>query len=194
MVVVTGKKTISRWKLVANGSWLAGQEFPLYEEGTILGRGKTCDVIIPGTHLSRNHAQLSILGDRLQVKDLNSSNGTFINEERVREAFAKPGDIIRLDVYTFSVVGPGDAQGEQKPQSRTAAVSVSAAQALENIKRMKMEEEKDYTQTEWITKPTSVGNRTHNVPSQQKGHDASFWFALAFGLCIIGGLIYYFVA
>lgn len=190
---MSGKKTISRWKLVANGSWLAGQEFPLYEEGTVLGRGKTCDVVIPGTHLSRNHAQLSIQGDRLQVKDLNSSNGTFVNEERIKESFAKPGDIIRLDVYTFSVVGPG-AKEDTKSQGRVAPVSVSAAQALENIKRMKLEDDKDYTQTEWITRPTSVGNRTHNVPAQHKGPDASFWFALLFGLCIIGGLVYYFIA
>lgn len=188
---MAGKKTISRWKLVANGSWLAGQEFPVYEEGTVLGRGKTCDVTIPGTHLSRNHAELSVRGSQLLVKDLASANGTFINDERITEATAKPGDILRIDVYSFRIAGPQSPAGEQKNTGR-ASITETAAQSLETIRNIK-QQEKDYTQTEWVTKPTSIGNRTHNVPSQAKGHDASFWFSIALGLCAIAGLIYIFV-
>lgn len=190
---VAEKKTISRWKLVANGSWLSGQEFPIYEEGTVLGRSKTCDVTIPGTHLSRSHAQLTVKGSQLHVKDLASSNGTFINDERISEATAKPGDILRIDVYSFRIVGPLSAtSGEQKTLAR-GSVDVSAAQALETIRSIK-QQEKDYTQTEWITKPTSIGNRTHNVPSQHhKSHDPGYWIAMVLGLCAVAGLIYYFL-
>lgn len=188
---VTDKKTISRWKLVANGSWLAGQEFPIYEEGTILGRGKTCDVTIPGTHLSRTHAELAVKGSQLLVKDLASANGTFINDERISVATAKPGDILRIDVYTFRIAGPQTTAVETKAPARVS-IEETAAQSLEAIRNIK-QQEKDYTQTEWITKPTSIGNRTHNVPSHNKGHDISFWISIALGLCAISGLIYYFL-
>jgi len=191
-LAVADKKTISRWKLVANGSWLAGQEFPIYEEGTVLGRGKTCDVTIPGTHLSRNHAELTVRGNQLFIKDLASANGTFINDQRITEASAKPGDILRIDVYSFRIAGPQSAiSGEQKSLPR-ASITETAAQSLETIRNIK-QQEKDYTQTEWITKPTSIGNRTHNVPSHHKEHDAGFWISIALGLAAVGGLIYYFL-
>jgi hypothetical protein len=189
---VADKKTISRWKLVANGSWLAGQEFPVHEEGTILGRSKICDVTIPGTHLSRQHVLISPQDGQLRVRDLESANGTFINEERITEALAKPGDILRLDVYTFRIVGPQSATGKQKAMPR-GAVDETAAQALENIRNMK-KQEKDYSQTEWVTKPTSIGNRTHNVPSGHEDHGIGFWLTIALGLTVVAGLAYYFVS
>lgn len=187
---MSDKKTISRWKLVANGSWLAGQEFPIYEEGTVLGRGKTCDVTIPGTHLSRAHAELAVKGNELIVKDLASANGTFINEERITVATAASGDILRVDVYTFRIAGPQPVAAEPKASGRRS-IDEKAAQSLEAIRNIK-QQEKDYTQTEWITKPTSIGNRTHNVPTPHKNSDASFWVSIALGLCAIGGLVYYF--
>lgn len=190
-MAVAGKKTLSRWKLVASGSWLAGQEFPLYEEGTILGRGKTCDITIPGTHLSRNHAELRVQAGQLLVKDLDSANGTFLNGERIIEAKANSGDVLRMDVYSFRISGPQSA--EQAPSKKiTGAVHLTASQSLENIRNLK-NEEKDYADTQWITKPTSVGNRTHNVPSHHKGHDASFWAAIALGLVVVATLVAYFL-
>lgn len=191
---MAGKKSVSRWKLVASGSWLSGQEFPLYEEGTILGRGKTCDITIPGTHLSRDHAELTLQGGQLKIRDLGSANGTFLNEERITEATAVPDDILRMDVYSFRIVGPQSASATVKPANAkaTGSVHITANQSLQNIRNLK-KEEKDYSETQWITKPTSVGNRTHNVPSHQKPHDTSFWVALGFGIMVIGVLVAYFL-
>jgi len=196
ILAVAGKKSVSRWKLVASGSWLSGQEFPLYEEGTILGRGKTCDITIPGTHLSRDHAELTLQGGQLKIRDLGSANGTFLNEERITEATAVPDDILRMDVYSFRIVGPQSATGGgAKPAApkTTGSVHITASQSLQNIRNLK-KEEKDYSETQWITKPTSVGNRTHNVPSHHKGHDISFWISIGFGIIVIGGLALYFLA
>lgn len=190
---MAGKKTVSRWKLVASGSWLSGQEFPLYEEGTILGRGKACDITIPGTHLSRNHAELVLQGGQLKIRDLGSANGTFLNEERITEVTATPDDILRMDVYSFRIVGPQSATGAKPAVPKvTGSVHIAASQSLQNIRNLK-KEEKDYSETQWITKPTSVGNRTHNVPSHHKPHDSSFWLAIGFGVIVVGGLVAYFL-
>lgn len=93
------------WYLVAIGSWLDGKKFPINNTSTV-GRDAGCDIVIPGTHLSRLHAELKIQGNFLHIRDLGSSNGTFLNEDSVMDGKAKPGDLIRFDILTFRLEGP----------------------------------------------------------------------------------------
>ncbi len=177
------------WKIIANGSWLSGQEFVVSGTRTVLGRGKDCDITIPGTHLSRNHAEIVVQGDKLLVRDMNSANGTYVNDEKIDEALVGPGDTIRMDVYSFRVEGVGAINGDDPTKTKPrVTVDTSAQKALDNIRSINTK--KDYSETQWVTKPTSVGNRTHNV-SHHKG-DGNFWIALAIGLAVIGGLVFYF--
>ena len=48
-----------------------------------VGRGSDNDVVLGSKQVSRNHALLSVLNGKLYMKDLDSSNGTFINDERI---------------------------------------------------------------------------------------------------------------
>lgn len=105
------KSGLRAWSLVACSNFLSGQEFPLpgSNDGSsrlVLGRGKDCDLVFPGTHLSRQHLAITLHEDHLELEDLNSANGSFINEARIQKGKAVPGDKIRLDVYTFKVLGP----------------------------------------------------------------------------------------
>ena len=52
---------------------------------------------------SRRHAHLSPRGTSVLVTDMNSTNGTFINEQRISNQEAKPGDIIRIGSTSFRV-------------------------------------------------------------------------------------------
>jgi pSer/pThr/pTyr-binding forkhead associated (FHA) protein len=111
------KSGLRTWSLVACSNFLSGQEFQLpgSNDGTsrlTLGRGKDCDLVFPGTHLSRQHLAITLHEDHLELEDLNSANGTFINEVRVARGKAVPGDKIRLDVYTFKVLGPTTADAK----------------------------------------------------------------------------------
>jgi pSer/pThr/pTyr-binding forkhead associated (FHA) protein len=105
------KSGMRSWSLVACSNFLSGQEFALpgSNDGSTrltLGRGKDCDLVFPGTHLSRQHLAITLHDDHLVLEDLNSANGSFINETRIQVGKALPGDKIRLDVYTFKVLGP----------------------------------------------------------------------------------------
>ncbi len=63
----------------------------------ILGRHPQCDVRFDSRRVSRFHCCLANLGERgILVRDLGSTNGTYVNNQRVREARIGPGDRLRL--------------------------------------------------------------------------------------------------
>jgi pSer/pThr/pTyr-binding forkhead associated (FHA) protein len=77
---------------------------PIRNKATILGRRPDCDLCIPLQVVSRRHCQLSQETDFLKVRDLKSSNGTFLNGTKVvDETKAKPGDKIQIGPLTFVV-------------------------------------------------------------------------------------------
>lgn len=149
-----------QWSLIAYSSWLSGQEFPLNGpagNSITLGRGSDCDVVFTGTHLSRRHAKITISHDVLDVIDLDSVNGTYVNGDRVKESRLKPGDQLRLDTYSFCVFGPGI----QLPPATTASHRIieqnphAGKKAPSNPKA-------------WKTRSTSPGNREETAHAGNK--------------------------
>lgn len=75
-------------------------------ESLSIGRGSDNDVVLGSKEVSRNHAVLSILGGQLYVKDLDSSNGTFINNERIesnKSSLLQVDDTIGFASFSFQV-------------------------------------------------------------------------------------------
>src|SRR5690606_23975705 len=151
--------TQPKWCLVACSSWLRGQEFPVDARTPDLpikvGRASHCDMIFAGTHLSREHAQLTILGDGILVRDLNSANGTFINDLRITEGIAYPGDQLRFDVYSFRLYGPA-----ARPRA-TASNDDEATQIRRPPPVIEKPAEPPFEELpkRWKTRSTSPGNR-----------------------------------
>src|SRR4029450_6131182 len=87
----------------------------------VIGRAPECDISVPADEMSRRHALVKPTPDGLQVEDLGSSNGTYINNKRIQTGFLGPGDELRLDAVRFILVAPGmeiphtPAQGAGKP-------------------------------------------------------------------------------
>ena len=74
-----------------------GQEAELIEGVYILGRSKECHLIFQGESVSRKHAKLTILQDRIFIEDIGSSNGSFVNGKLVRgETLVQAEDRIHL--------------------------------------------------------------------------------------------------
>lgn len=166
------------WRLVSDSSWLAGQTFVVpADRPVVVGRGTQCDIVIPGTHLSRRHAELAVQGKFLRVKDLQSANGTFVNDRRIDNAIAHSGDRLRLDVYTFRLVGP---EVEEKNKTRIRAPIEALTKPIE--RKQPSNEPK-----RWKTRPTSPGNRTEPTDNtSSRKSDLWLWLIL---IAIVAGLL-----
>lgn len=119
------------WTLKAKNTALANKSFPLAGSQTI-GRSKDCDICLNVVHLSRRHAQITIKDDYLQIDDLNSSNGTFVNGRKVDTAKLRSGDEIGFDTLKFLVIGPTPSL--EKTAVRRAPADVDATTMRPMIK------------------------------------------------------------
>lgn len=93
------------WAIQSKASWLEKSRYDITKR-VIIGRDPSCDITLALDHLSRKHAALEVKNGQLYVEDLNSSNGTFVNGERITQKGLKPGDKVKMDVVTFEVFGP----------------------------------------------------------------------------------------
>lgn len=84
-----------------------------------IGRGSDNDVVLGSKQVSRNHAVLSVLNGELYVKDLASSNGSFINGQRIegnKSKHLKADDHIGFASFTFQVLQPNATEVVESPQ------------------------------------------------------------------------------
>lgn len=90
------------WKIKAITGPFAGQEISI-DRPMVIGRDPSADLVLQGGHISRKHAALSVRDNALWIKDLNSSNGTYVNGQRITEQALKSGDELQFDVVRFLV-------------------------------------------------------------------------------------------
>jgi len=88
-----------------SGSYF-GKIVPLRGKLTI-GRGADCDLVLDEPEMSRRHATIENSGDLIFLRDLGSSNGTFVNGVQVRNAVLHPDDQIAFDHNRFLLEAPG---------------------------------------------------------------------------------------
>jgi pSer/pThr/pTyr-binding forkhead associated (FHA) protein len=83
-------------KLVLLSAGMTGRTHDLKSEKTTVGRVEDNTFQIAEPSVSSHHCEVVLRGNDIIVKDLNSTNGTFINGEKVTESPIKPGQILRL--------------------------------------------------------------------------------------------------
>jgi len=93
--------------------------FALTQPSTVLGRAEDCDLRIPLAAVSRHHCRLTVSDDeRLFVRDLDSSNGTYVNNERVEQAELHAGDRLNIGtvIFTLKLNGVPEEPGIDRPE------------------------------------------------------------------------------
>jgi pSer/pThr/pTyr-binding forkhead associated (FHA) protein len=85
------------------------REIPINENEFLIGRAPDCNLRLRSEEVSRHHCTIRLSGGEATLVDLGSSNGSYLNGERVRsQARLKSGDEIRLGSLSF-LIDLGDA-------------------------------------------------------------------------------------
>jgi pSer/pThr/pTyr-binding forkhead associated (FHA) protein len=103
-----------------------GGEFPIVpEKQIIVGRSSDLDMVLVEDMVSRKHARIAMQADQIWIEDLGSTNGTFVNGEKIKRARLKEGDRVLIGTSILKVI----AGGAEMVQESTDA----AKRKLENV-------------------------------------------------------------
>ncbi len=88
--------------LFENGkAWI----MPIDKDPFIIGRNEDCDLTILSNNVSRKHAEINIKGNSLMISDLKSTNGTFLNNKKLKDSvFLNNNDTISFAEFKFKVI------------------------------------------------------------------------------------------
>lgn len=100
----------------------------------IIGRKPECEIRIPVGSVSREHCEIAQESTGLRIRDLGSSNGTYVDGQRVQEAWLGAGSIVTVGPATFVIQVDGkpekiDAADALKRGAAAAAATASPAPA-----------------------------------------------------------------
>lgn len=79
----------------------AGKRIEVNKDRFVIGRSSTCDLVCPVPAMSGQHCCIALRAGRRTIQDLNSSNGTRLNDAPVREARLKSGDRVSAGGITL---------------------------------------------------------------------------------------------
>jgi pSer/pThr/pTyr-binding forkhead associated (FHA) protein len=108
-----------------------GGEFPLKgDKQLIIGRSSELDIVLVEDMVSRKHAKITLTAGKITIEDLGSTNGTFVNGEKVKSSRLKEGDRILVGTSILKLVKAGanapelsDAQVKQNLEQVAAVQS-----------------------------------------------------------------------
>lgn len=122
-------------RLVAEGGPYDGRVFEVTGAELSVGRAVDNDIVLDDPSLSRKHAKLHRRGPaELEVEDLGSSNGSFVNSRKVGRGTIHPGDTVRFGELGFRVEGDTQhgtsAVVAELPRTQVLALGGAAAATL----------------------------------------------------------------
>jgi hypothetical protein len=117
-----------QYQLVMRSGPTPGAVYPLEGEQLMIGRDSSNAVAINDAEVSRRHARLTFQGGKYVIEDLGSTNGTFINGQRLTGPHVlKPGDVVAFGeqivlMYDAINIDPGATLASPRNVLRPAAV------------------------------------------------------------------------
>ena len=175
-------------KLVVLSEGLTGQSYELKVDKTTIGRVEDNAFQIAQPSVSSHHCEILLNGNEVVVKDLNSTNGTFINGEKVTESVLKPGQVLRLGqielrLETDATAGAPPAPAPSRPAAGPSKKPIDQTMAMQ----------RGVSLNELEQGPRAGGFDSASKGFSKKSDKVNKVFVIlgiAFGVIILGLLLY----
>lgn len=138
------------------------QEIPITKPTITIGRVDKNDIKIENLAVSRQHAKIIEDGNRYIIEDLNSLNGTFVNEKRVMKGILRNKDEILVGKHTLVFMDE-----EEKPIEMRRDIDISLAERTVILDTKK--------QRELISQPEAQTPTLEEKPSELEGGISIIW-------------------
>ncbi len=125
------------------------QIFPMEVERVSIGRAPDNSLVLDDEYISRWHALLIVENSHLQVQDLGSTNGTYLNGERLQSnkpTAVRSGQIIQVGIVVMRYLPP--PQGLPKLTTETTEESKPSEKVIEPARRQQLPGTKELIQSE----------------------------------------------
>jgi HD-GYP domain-containing protein (c-di-GMP phosphodiesterase class II) len=137
-----------RFEFIVRSGAEAGRAVPLVSGQTLtIGRLKGCDIVVDDEAASRRHCTITAREDRCVVTDLQSANGTFVNERRIASSDLKPGESVRLGSTVIEMVTAA-AEGARRPLPAPVSLDLTSEERGRTVIRREV----DPTRLEFLTR------------------------------------------
>jgi pSer/pThr/pTyr-binding forkhead associated (FHA) protein len=115
-------KTEPRYALRFISGKYQGGEYPLAEgQEIVIGRSSDLDMVLVEEMVSRKHARIALQEGTISIEDLGSTNGTFVNGEKVQQGTLREGDRVLIGTNILKVVlAPQDSEGRANLKAMAA--------------------------------------------------------------------------
>lgn len=110
-----------------------GKKYALVKPITKIGKKENNDFIVDDKTVSRNHMVIEYAADSFLLRDLESTNGTFLNGNKVKEAYLVPGDRIRVGNTTMEFIAFDEKVKIEPSKNEFYGAMVGCSQKMRQI-------------------------------------------------------------
>jgi adenylate cyclase len=153
---------------------LKSKLFPLKQGANLLGRERGCDIEIPDPRISSRHCIVMVEGDQVEFIDQNSTNGIFLNDERVRKAKWTPGMTLILGNSEVTLSLEGESHGGATSQWGSAQLALNNSMFDFNIvqeKKIGLEPEAEQTADQFTKRMQAINRMIRSVNATMTTQD-----------------------
>jgi len=176
-------------KLVILTQGMTGRAHELNVDRTTIGRVEDNTFQIADPSVSSHHCEVLLRGAEVLIRDLNSTNGSFINDARITESVLKPGQTLRLGQIELKLEAdavaraPASAAPAAAPAPSAPAPAPAPARKVADSGTMVMSRGVSLSDLEGGGRKTGL-DTTSSVFSKKR-NKSGVYFMIGAGICIL---------
>ena len=168
---------------------MTGRACELQTDRTTIGRVEDNTFQIADPSVSSHHCEVHLRGSEILIRDLNSTNGSFINGEKITESVLKPGQTLRLGQVELKLEIPGAAAVSAPAPSLPLPAAAPAKKQVEGT--MVIPRGVSLSDLESGGRPPGFDTKNTAFTKKRNKSGIYFWIGALIVILIILGLLFY---